>query len=411
MINEWTDRWIWLMIWIGFDWIGLQALYGAAEDVWEVAEPETEQQESGDVDGHRDRRRLALALHRRPLPQRLGHGPLVQRRPQGPLGGNGRCRISHRLSRLMLVTTQRSTPINYHQSIDSLIPDVELLMMSAAPITCQLLMSRDIGLNHWFGGRRRVGGEGGRERKRVGCLRSMDERCSGGRWVNWNGFLLQLQWQEYRTPRATLLSLTADYYTISCARLTELNKKQGQDGKTGDALDVKCNIVILFFLSLSLSLSFSLQLHLFADGWHWLLIRQRLGDIAHTLLKVASYDSATMACRGLQQYVDVLMPNTDWSQEAMRPVLMTLFRRLDKIFSKIYKVPSMRVPSPIPSFPVPSLFSLLPSVSLWIFFLSLSLFSMLTLTHVWTWNKTWRFQYRDFRFELEAAVVVRRWGL
>ena len=94
------------------------------------------------------------------------------------------------------------------------------------------------------------------------------------------------------------------------------------------------------------------------------MIRQRLGDIAHTLLKVASYDSATMACRGLQQYVDVLMPNTDWSQEAMRPVLMTLFRRLDKIFSKIYKVPSMRVPSPIPSFPVPSLFSLLPSVSL-----------------------------------------------
>ena len=70
---------------------------------------------------------------------------------------------------------------------------------------------------------------------------------------------------------------------------------------------------------------------------------QRLGDIAHTLLKVASYDSTTMACRGLQQYVSVLMPNTDWSQEAMRPVLMTLFRRLDKIFSKIYKVPSMRV--------------------------------------------------------------------
>ena len=69
----------------------------------------------------------------------------------------------------MLVTTQRSTPINYHQSIDSLIPDVELLMMSAAPITCQLLMSRDIGLNHWFGGRRRVGG-GGREGEEAGGM-------------------------------------------------------------------------------------------------------------------------------------------------------------------------------------------------------------------------------------------------
>lgn len=39
----------------------------------------------------------------------------------------------------------------------------------------------------------------------------------------------------------------------------------------------------------------------------------------------------------------VLMPNGDWSQEPMKQALNTLFRRLDKIFSKIYKIPSVRV--------------------------------------------------------------------
>jgi hypothetical protein len=55
--------------------------------------------------------------------------------------------------------------------------------------------------------------------------------------------LEQIKWQEFRSPRTTLLSLVSDYYTVCCARLTELNKKQGQDNKTGETLDVKCHLV------------------------------------------------------------------------------------------------------------------------------------------------------------------------
>ena len=52
----------------------------------------------------------------------------------------------------------------------------------------------------------------------------------------------QVQWQEFRMPRTTLLSLVSDYYVICSSRLTELNKKQGQD-KGNEPLDVKCNTV------------------------------------------------------------------------------------------------------------------------------------------------------------------------
>ena len=146
----------------------------------------------------------------------------------------------------------------------------------------------------------------------------------------------QIKWQEFRSPRTTLLSLVSDYYTVCCARLTELNKKQGQDNKTGETLDVKCHLVSALRS---------------AGDAYWLPIvylsnslrPQRLADIAHTLLKVASYDSNTMSCRGLQVYMTVLMPSAEWSLEPLRPALTMLFRRLDKIFVKIDKIPTMRV--------------------------------------------------------------------
>ena len=71
---------------------------------------------------------------------------------------------------------------------------------------------------------------------------------------------------------------------------------------------------------------------------------KRLADLAHTLLKVASYDANTMSCRGLQLYMTVLMPSVEWSMEPLKPALTMIFRRMDKIFSKIYKMPSIRVP-------------------------------------------------------------------
>lgn len=66
-------------------------------------------------------------------------------------------------------------------------------------------------------------------------------------------------------------------------------------------------------------------------------------DIAHSLLKVAPYDPDTMGCRGLQRYINDILPSTEWSNDAMRPALITILRRLDKTFNKIYKKASIRV--------------------------------------------------------------------
>lgn len=70
---------------------------------------------------------------------------------------------------------------------------------------------------------------------------------------------------------------------------------------------------------------------------------QRLADIAHSLLKVSPYDPESMACRGLQLYVNSILPRADWLDDAMKPALTTILRRLDKVFLKISKKPSIRV--------------------------------------------------------------------
>lgn len=65
--------------------------------------------------------------------------------------------------------------------------------------------------------------------------------------------------------------------------------------------------------------------------------------MAHSLLKVSPYDPDTMSCKGLQRYMTEVLPFADWSNEAMRPALIQLVRRLDKTFSKIHKKASIRV--------------------------------------------------------------------
>ncbi|KAG8225919.1 hypothetical protein J437_LFUL005955 [Ladona fulva] len=115
---------------------------------------------------------------------------------------------------------------------------------------------------------------------------------------------------EFRRPRDILLSMVAEFLTKCTARLSELNKKSGQDGKPIELLDSKSHV--------------------------------RLADVAHSLLKVSPYDPDTMACRGLQRYMNEILPSTEWANESMRPALITILRRLDKTFNKIYKKPSIR---------------------------------------------------------------------
>lgn len=76
-----------------------------------------------------------------------------------------------------------------------------------------------------------------------------------------------------------------------------------------------------------------------------MFIFQRLAEIAHSLLKVSPYDPESMGCRGLQQYMMQVLPAADWADDALKPALIMILRRLDKVFMKIAKKPSIRVSS------------------------------------------------------------------
>ncbi|XP_045467085.1 protein unc-80 homolog isoform X2 [Harmonia axyridis] len=114
----------------------------------------------------------------------------------------------------------------------------------------------------------------------------------------------------YRRPRDVLLSLVGEFMCRATIRMQELYKKNNQEGKIIDLLDIKSHI--------------------------------RLADIAHSLLKVSPYDPESMGCRGLQHYMSYILPSTEWANDAMRPALVTILRRLDKVFQKISKKPSIR---------------------------------------------------------------------
>lgn len=116
---------------------------------------------------------------------------------------------------------------------------------------------------------------------------------------------------EYRRPRDVLLSVVGEFISRASTRLGELAKKYPGDAKSVELLDVKCHV--------------------------------RLADIAHSLLKVSPYDPESMACRGLQRYMQCILPRAEWADDALRAALVTILRRLDKVFLKISKKPSIRV--------------------------------------------------------------------
>ncbi|CAH0723740.1 unnamed protein product, partial [Brenthis ino] len=118
---------------------------------------------------------------------------------------------------------------------------------------------------------------------------------------------------EYRRPRDVLLSLVGEFIGRATTRLLELNGSKGSGGSEGkpvELLDSKSHA--------------------------------RLAEIAHSLLKVSPYDPESMGCRGLQRYMTLVLPAADWADDALRPALNMILRRLDKVFLKIAKKPSIR---------------------------------------------------------------------
>ncbi|KAL3872189.1 hypothetical protein ACJMK2_040132 [Sinanodonta woodiana] len=116
---------------------------------------------------------------------------------------------------------------------------------------------------------------------------------------------------EFRKPRDMLLNTVAEFFSTCQPRLKNLRKTLADPTfKPPELLDHKAH--------------------------------SRLAEIANTLMKLAPYDSETMACAGLQRYMTDILPITDWSQEQVRPALNLILRRLDRLFSKISKKSTLR---------------------------------------------------------------------
>ena len=126
--------------------------------------------------------------------------------------------------------------------------------------------------------------------------------------------------ESFRFPRNCILNFSAEFLVKCTAKLNEINKKSSQE-KQIELLDQKCYI--------------------------------RLNEIASSLVKLSPHDMETMQAPGLQLYMSHVFPNTDWSQVAMqyksiqkqllinqvamKPVLISFIRRLEKMMMKIHK--------------------------------------------------------------------------
>ena len=120
------------------------------------------------------------------------------------------------------------------------------------------------------------------------------------------------QASEFRWPRDTLLSIISNYIHFSTQRFKELVKLLNDPTiRFPELLDAKSHT--------------------------------RLADIAHTLLKLSSFDTLTISCHGIQSYFQKLLPFTNWSQEQLRTTLNLLLRRTDRMFLKICKKPMIKV--------------------------------------------------------------------
>uniref|UniRef100_A0A3Q2ZNL7 Unc-80 homolog (C. elegans) n=1 Tax=Kryptolebias marmoratus TaxID=37003 RepID=A0A3Q2ZNL7_KRYMA len=116
--------------------------------------------------------------------------------------------------------------------------------------------------------------------------------------------------EEFRRPRESLLNICTEFYKHCGPRLKILQNVAGEPRVTAlELLDIKSHM---------------------------------LAEIAHALLKLAPYDTLTMESRGLRRYIMEMLPITDWSSEAVRPALILILKRLDRMFNKIHKMPTLR---------------------------------------------------------------------
>ncbi|TRZ04189.1 hypothetical protein DNTS_011989 [Danionella cerebrum] len=96
--------------------------------------------------------------------------------------------------------------------------------------------------------------------------------------------------EEFRRPRESLLNICTEFYKLCGPRLKILQNVAGEPRVSGlELLDIKSHM-----------------------------------------------------SRGLCRYITEMLPITDWSAEAIRPALILILKRLDRMFNKIHKMPTLR---------------------------------------------------------------------
>ncbi|ESO05346.1 hypothetical protein HELRODRAFT_191448 [Helobdella robusta] len=111
------------------------------------------------------------------------------------------------------------------------------------------------------------------------------------------------QFGDFVKPRNSLLSVASDFYDHCSIRMKELHSKDSSL-KLPELLDHKSHI--------------------------------RLADVCHSLMKVSTHDPSTINSLGLQKYMKMILPNTDWSQTNIRPALNLILRRVERFLNKIH---------------------------------------------------------------------------
>ncbi|XP_078453386.1 protein unc-80 homolog [Lampetra planeri] len=214
------------------------------------------------------------------------------------------------LQRLKTLTVQLETPAAAREEITAianLATCVQALLYSAEPLTRPMTAPQVSRSDQTYKGAAAAnhttsGGASLRDE-----LRLLEE----GQGLGPEELDERLAKEEFRRPRESLLNICTDFFKHSGPRLKILQSMAGEPrAAVPELLDVKSHI--------------------------------RLAEIAHSLLKLAPYDGATMESRGLRRYMTEMLPITDWSSEAVRPALILIIKRLDRMFNKIHKMPTLR---------------------------------------------------------------------
>ncbi|XP_078578406.1 protein unc-80 homolog isoform X2 [Branchiostoma floridae x Branchiostoma japonicum] len=115
---------------------------------------------------------------------------------------------------------------------------------------------------------------------------------------------------EFHRPREAFLNIIVEYFVGSKSRFKQLRRMLDPRFQVPELLSTRSHI--------------------------------RIVEILDSFLRTATDDPLSLGSVGLQRYFTDMLPIIDWSVPSKRPALVLLLRKLERMFSRIYKRPSLR---------------------------------------------------------------------